>query len=364
MTKCYQDKVLQVINSLKIGGAEKLVVDFVITAKKKYNWDMEILILFGENLFQNELQKAQIKVMGPLLNHKFDFLHLYRLISKIARGGYSIINVHLFPASLYVALASFFLRKKTKLIFTEHSVWNRRRLFFGFKLLDRFIYSRFAKIVCVSEQVRRELVDWLPNLRKKTIVVPNAVAVPRSTTNVAKEFDLIFVGRLTKAKGVDILLKALAQLKDEGIFVVTAVVGDGPLMDCLKGMAKNMGIENLVHFLGTQKFIFDFYQRSKILVLPSRWEGLPLVILEAMGSGIPVIATSVGGIVDVIRNYREGILIPPENVAELKKAIIILLRDSKLAGKLALNAKRKFKAIYSMERYIDRISEIYKRNRN
>lgn len=359
MTDCYRGKVLQIINSLSMGGAEKLLVDFVLTAKNKYRWNMDILTLFDANSFRVELNKANIKVRNLGLPHKYALWCLPKLIKEIKKGGYSCIHVHLFPANFYVATASLFLREKIAIIFTEHSIWNRRRSFRVFKILDRFIYSRFRKIVCVSEIVRRELIKWLPLLSKKTIVISNGVALPKMNMKAEKKFDLIFVGRLIKAKGIDILLDAISKLKEDGIIIKIAIVGDGPLRFLLQEKVVNLGIENMTVFLGARKDVPNLMQQSKFFVLPSRWEGLPLTILEAMGLGIPIIATQVGGVIDVIRNGKEGILLPKENPVALKNAVLSLLTDNELANELATNAKRKFDAMYSIERYVDKMNDLY-----
>lgn len=359
MTRCCPGKTLQVINALGTGGAEKLLVDFVITAKKVYHWDIDVLTLFDDNAYEDRLNNAKIRIFNLNLAHKYDIKCLLKLIKIIKDGKYSFIHVHLFPASFYVAMSTLFIKTKNTLILTEHSIWNKRRSFFGFKLLDTFIYSRFKTIVCVSENVRKALLEWLPSLKKKAVVINNAVALPKSEVNVRQKFDLIFVGRLVKAKGIDILLDAIARLKAEGFFVRTAIVGDGPLRASLREKAIALGIENLVEFLGLRKDVPDLMQQSKIFVLPSRWEGLPLALLEAMGLGIPIIAAAVGGVTNLIQNGRDGLLVPKENFISLKDAIVSLLTNHEMRQRLAFNGKRKFEMEYSIERYVIRVCNLY-----
>jgi len=270
--------------------------------------------------------------------------------------------VHLFPANLFGSLASLFLPKNIKFIFSEHNVYNRRRLFKIFKIVDTFIYSRYYKIICVSKQVQVALIEWLPKLRRKIIVISNAVPVPDlSNWSPIKKYDILFVGRLTKAKGVDILLKAINILKENyQKEIKAAIVGKGYLEEELKGLVKELGIGEEVEFLGVRRDIERLMKSTQVFVLPSRWEGLPLTILEAMSSRASIIATRVGGIPEVIEHEKEGILISPEDPEALAKAITELLKDEELRIKLGINAFKKVKEKYSIEIYTKNILELYK----
>lgn len=128
------------------------------------------------------------------------------------------------------------MSKGIKWIFSEHNVYNRRREFKIFKILDNFTYSRYSKIICVSKQVESAISNWIPSVKGKTKVIPNAVFVPEFLNpNPLKIYDILFVGRLTQAKGVDILLKAVKILKNKYTKnLKIAIVGDGHLKVGLK----------------------------------------------------------------------------------------------------------------------------------
>jgi len=357
-----QIRVLQVINSLQVGGAEALLKNFTLQVKKYNKFEMEICVLYSPGMFKEEIEKAGIPVCELGLNFKYDLRGIIKLISLIKRGKYNIVHVHLFPANLFVSLASLFLPKNIKFIFSEHNVYNRRRSHKIFKCLDAFIYSRYYKVICVSKQVQAALIEWLPNLQRKSVVISNAVPISDlSNWPPVKKYDVLFVGRLTKAKGVDILLKAIKILKEKyQKEIKTAIAGEGYLEEELKGLVMELGIEKEVEFLGVRKDIEKLMKSTKLFVLPSRWEGLPLVILEAMSNKIGVIAAKVGGIPEVIENGKEGILISPEDPEALAKAITELLTDEELRIKLSVNAYKKVKEKYSIEVYTKNIVEFYK----
>ena len=357
-----QIRVLQVINSLHAGGAESLLKNFVLQAKKNKKMQMEICVLYSNEIFKKEIKNGCISIWDLGLKFKYDLRGIIKLISLIKRGKYSIVHVHLFPANLFGSLASLFLPKNIKFIFSEHNVYNRRRSFKIFKILDTFIYSRYYKIICVSKQVQVALIEWLPNLQRKSVVISNAVPVPDlSNWSPVKKYDVLFVGRLTKAKGVDILIKAINILKEKyQKEIKAAIVGKGYLEEELKELVKELGIGKEVEFLGVRRDIERLMKSTQVFVLPSRWEGLPLTILEAMSSGVGIIATKVGGIPEVIEHEKEGILISPEDSETLAGAIAELLKDRELRVKLGINAYKKVKEKYSIEVYTKNILEFYK----
>lgn len=361
-----QINVLQVINSLHAGGAEALLRNFTLQVKKhnkKYNdFNVEVAILYPEDIFKEDIEKAGIPVWELGLNFKYDLRGVIKLISFIRRGKYNVVHVHLFPTNLFISLASLFLSKDIKFIFSEHNVYNRRRSFKIFRILDTFIYSRYYKIICVSKQVQVALIKWLPDLQRKSVVISNAVPVPDIFNwSSVKKYDVLFVGRLTKAKGIDILLKAIKILKEKyQKEIKAAIVGEGYLEEELKELVKELEIGEEVEFLGVRRDIEKLMKSTKVFVLPSRWEGLPLTVLEAMGSGAGIIATKVGSIPEVIEHGKEGILISPEDSETLAGAIAELLKDRELRVKLGINAYKKVKEKYSIEVYTKNILEFYK----
>jgi glycosyltransferase involved in cell wall biosynthesis len=167
------------------------------------------------------------------------------------------------------------------------------------------------------------------------------------------------VGRLTVAKGLDILLQAVSELRSNRLLDCVAIVGDGPLLPMLREKAKQLAIENRVCFLGARNDVNTLLQQSKLFVLPSRWEGLPLSVLEAMAFGIPVIASNVGGIPEVITHGVNGLLVKPEAPKILAEAIEKLLSNRKLARTLGHTARKHILTHYSIEEYTNSIFDLY-----
>jgi len=355
-------KVLNVIDSLNIGGAESLLKNFVVDAKKFENFQIDVCVLYSDGAFHKDITKAGVKIFNLNLSFKYNFLGIFKILKLIKREKYKIIHVHLFPADFFVAIASLFLDRSIKFIFTEHSIYNRRRAFRIFKILDSFTYRRYYKIICVSKHVKNSLEKWLPFVSNKTVIIRNGIplsTLPRK--QLQKMYDVLFVGRLERVKGVDILLKAAGYIKKvHSRNIKIGIVGIGPMSPDLKKLSINLGISNNVEFLGLHRDVSRLIDESSIFVLPSKWEGLSISILEAMSRKVPVIATSVGGIPEIISDGEDGVLVIPENPELLAETIANLLSNEKLRARLGQNAYEKVKKNFSIERYSKDLLNVYK----
>lgn len=355
-------KVLEIIDSLGSGGAESLLKNFVLEAKKNKLFDIEIATLYSNAIFKKEIEDAGISIWDLGLTFKFNLMGVVELTKLLKERKYDIIHVHLFPADVFAAIASLFLPRNIKWIFSEHGAHNRRRTLKIFKILDNFTYSRYSKIVCVSKQVELVLLNWIPSNKGKTKVIPNAVPIPKFLNPCSvKTYDILFVGRLTKQKSVEILLKAINILKNKySKNLKIAIVGDGELKENLNNLTVELGVNREVKFLGVRKDVKELMVSSKIFVLPSQWEGFGLVIIEAMSNMLPVIATNVGGIPELIEDGKDGILIPPENPKALARAVNSLLENKELREKLSKTAYKKVREKYSINAYSARMLGFYK----
>jgi len=218
---------------------------------------------------------------------------------------------------------------------------------------------RFSDSIWVqTERIKRDLLDKLHDrrvfgLRRDTMpsvrVVPNGVEI-RGRPNFEGE-KLIYVGRLTRKKGVEYLISAMKLVGDVDLLIV----GDGPGRERLEKMALGLPVE----FVGRvpPERVYEYLRQAKILILPSLYEGLPNVILEAMSMGVPVIATRVGGIPDLVKDGRTGLLVEPGRVNELAISIKRLIEDDNLRRKVSKNCLEEVKK-YSWEKVVGRFEDL------
>jgi 1,4-alpha-glucan branching enzyme len=206
------------------------------------------------------------------------------------------------------------------------------------RTVGRFVLSRSTWLIAVSPAVRAHLVELgAPDARIS--VIPNGVDLERfyPAVNVKQGPRVVmFVGRLISNKGPDTFLRALLQLRSEGSSFKAVFVGDGPMRAQLEEQAKSLGPS--VEFAGQIPDVAPLLRQADILVRPSLTEGLPLGILEAMASGVSVIASDIAGNRDLIRHGDNGLLVPPNDSSALAQAIRALLEDTSRRKKLAGSA--------------------------
>ena len=170
-----------------------------------------------------------------------------------------------------------------------------------------------------------------------------------------------FSGRLVERKGVSVLLEAWGKLAKDHQDVLLVIVGGGPLEKKLKDQSRELGIEENVKFFGFVNNIGDYLAATDIFVFPSFQEGFPNSVLEAMACGIPVISTKIGGVVDVIRDGENGLLVEPGNVNQLADALKKLISDAEYASTLGKNALKTVRENYNINLIANKYVKLYGR---
>lgn len=356
MTK--KPRVLHIINSLQIGGAESVLTQFLLETRNRTDINLDAAILYADNAYRRQLEGAGIMVKHFKMQQKYGVSIIPKIVHMVRKGCYRIVFAQLFPTTFYVALASLFL-PQIHFVVRETNIHTRRRKYKLLKVLDRFIYSRYSKIVCVDKKVEEALYKWMPAVKGKTIVVGKGIVIPARVKRTEKKYDIVFVGRLVSAKGIDMLLEAIASLRQERLIRSAIIVGDGPLKEPLMRKALDLGISEIVTFAGERHNIIELLEMSRLFVLPSRWEGTPSALLEAMAVGLPVIAANVGGVSEVIDTNINGLLVPPKNLAALTAAARKVLTNYTLAKRLGERARTKIIQEYSISNYAERILAVY-----
>jgi len=237
--------------------------------------------------------------------------------------------------------------------------------FAGFSRALHVLHQADA-MIATSREVEEELVGYGFS-QKRILRIPNGVDTrffqPRARAERAGKLRFLLVGRRQPQKGVDLLLKAIQTLKLSGLedkFEVRLCGSDSPDYD-YRSMAKEFGVTHLVDFLPFQGEMRNIYQEAQSFLLPSRGEGLSNALLEAMAMGLPVIATRVSGMPDVVTNEKDGLLIPPESSEALAEAMKRIILDPALRQQLGQNARRRVEDEFSLEHVARQYSGLYSR---
>ena len=236
-----------------------------------------------------------------------------------------------------------------------------------YEQLQQRIFRRFSAVVAVSRPLARHLSEHgVP--RERLHLLPNAYAAtaPLADRETARarlgiEADGVrvgWVGRLSHEKGADVLVDAVAHL-DAPRDVQVSVLGDGPEQDALRARATDAGIADRITWHGVIPGAGQLLAAFDALVLSSRTEGTPIVVLEAMAASVPIVATHVGGIPDIL-SPTEAVLVPPEDPAALAAAIRAVLTDPVGAAERARAARCRLAAEFGVARWLARYEEIYR----
>jgi glycosyltransferase involved in cell wall biosynthesis len=251
------------------------------------------------------------------------------------------------------------------------------------KLLLRTAAKLTTAFICVSQGVER---FWFGNSHlfqpgkpvndRKHFTIYNAVDVEK-IERIIGNFErqqlkhnlgitgrpvIGFVGRLTKQKGVTLLLDAIPEIRKNFPNVVTVIAGDGPEKDTLNRKAVNLGISNNVLWLGAmpREEVLKLYRIMDVFVMPSLYEGFGLTAAEAMAAGIPVIGTNVDGLNEVVNDHETGFLIPVSDVDTLISQVLLLLKDSNLALKMGELGRERIRTLFPIDKYCSSILFFYK----
>lgn len=193
-------------------------------------------------------------------------------------------------------------------------------------------------------------------------VIPNYIDVNNYQPNFSPGSYAVCVGRLSKEKGLSVLLDALAQLKKQGISVPLHIVGGGPVEDELRFKIKELGLEDSVELLGQRPHdeVIEHIRNAAFMVFPSQaMENMPLVVLEALSLGKPVIASQVGGVPELVEHERQGLLFESGNSEALAQQIARLVRDQQLVMDLGRSGRTRAEEEFSRAHHYDRIIELY-----
>jgi glycosyltransferase involved in cell wall biosynthesis len=241
----------------------------------------------------------------------------------------------------------------------------------AYEWLDSLSLARMDSVVLVNGAMKEHA--RLRNRKGLAVeVIPNGIpadAVPEECTKLNREivdfcrqgYTIGAVGRLSPEKGFDLLLEAVAGLIAEGKDVRLAFLGEGGLRGQLEERAGELGLEGRILMPGYVRNARDYLHLFGVFAMPSLTEGLPIVLLEAMQAGAPIVASRVGAIPDVLAEGRAGLLIEPGSAESLKQAISEVMRDPAAAKQRMREAGERVRERYSSRAMTEKYLEIYRR---
>lgn len=346
-------RVVQIINSFgyQSGGAERLAQDLHLDLLEA-GVDAHLVAL--EHCETAGLHNAAS--LGYASPYKPGALLALRRFLAAMTPKPDLVHAHLFPTSAFIAGLKRVRAIRCPVVFTEHNTSNRRREKSAFKPIDTAIYHPFEEIYCISDATRASLLGAYPQLSGKTDVIQNGATLKFDSVlsrTLTPEVRILSVGRLTKQKNYTAALKAIALLDTAPVRYT--VLGEGSERKELEALAEVSGLSGKVVFEGHRSDITPFLQHADIFLIPSLWEGFGLAAVEGMNAGLPVVASDVSGLREVVGSDGTcALLVPPSDPQAIAEALGALVTDARKRGTMG-------KAAFARSKLFDRriMSEKY-----
>lgn len=349
-------RVLFVLNSFGTGGSERIVLD-LCRGLDRCVYEPVVVSLYGGKLIG---EFSKINVWNRCLDKKvgIDLTLMLRLSRIIREHEIDVVNAHHFSPFIHACLGSFLNHRP--LLYTDHTINEIQKIPLYWRIMGTFLLKRCYGVIGISKGCSKQLQDTFHVPRHKTFTILNAIDMSRFEVNIdcqekKKSLDICndekvigCVGNLREQKNQADLLKAFKIIREHIPNTRLLLIGEGPMKEQLQSLSIKLGISNCVTFLGARLDAAELYQVMDVYCLSSHYEGLPLTILEAMASKLPVVGTDVVGINDVIVHGENGMLVKPNNPQGIAETIVFLLRNGKVAERLGYNSHQYVREQHNM----------------
>jgi glycosyltransferase involved in cell wall biosynthesis len=360
-------RVLFLSHAFMVGGAEEMVLNLVRHLPSRY--EPAVACIHDAGPIGEEIRRTGVpfSVLGltPGVSRPFDVLRLRNALQTLSP---TIVHTFLLTGSLYGRFAAM-MTGVPIVIGTEVNIYeNKKPLHARF---ERWLMQGTDAVIASAESVKQHYVTQVGADPAKVEVIYNAVDWAQLQTTMSRDefrgsigvpLDVPAAGiiaRLTEQKAHRVLFESLAQPALSALHLI--VVGDGELRDDLRSRAQSLGIQDRVHFLGARRDLGNILSAIDIFAMPSYWEGLPLSMVLAMGAALPVVASRVAGIPEVVNHGVSGLLVDPGNSDQLTHALASLVQDRDLRARLGEAARSFVTPRFGIDGYVASITGLYDR---
>jgi glycosyltransferase involved in cell wall biosynthesis len=352
-------RVLHVMRMSGVSGSENHLLELV-AGLRAHGWESDVLIPSPDPPSLREFAErlATVCAVVEVVSMRSDASPrlVRRLVRALRSGRYDLVHAHLVHADWHLALAGLFA-SGVPLVTTKHNP-DPFRARLAFRLAERAALRRYRAVIAISDALRDFLAD---TLGVKARTVRYGLAAPDRPPARADSSDTRFlaVGRLEEQKGFDVAVEAMARVVDQVPEARLAFAGEGGKRPELTAAIERLGLGDAVQLLGRREDVSELMAAADALVHPARWEGFGLVLLEAMRSALPIVATRAGAIPEVVDDGVTGTLVPPEDPAALAGALVELARQPALGREFGLAGFARLRAHFSPETMARETAALY-----
>lgn len=363
--------------SIEFGGLDEVVINLIDNLDPAYFSIIPILSVHenGNNTVLRHLKKSPLESYRITTNklgitYLNPVRNLWQAYSIFRNCRLDLLHTHGYRADIlgYVVAKSLGL----PILSTCHGFIENDIKLKAYNRMDKFFLKYFDRVIAVSKDIGDSL--KVAGVKKSRLrIIPNGISRTYDPENYREcrllkrnllrlenhDFVLGYVGRLSREKGLNYLIKAISSLLDDRIPVKLVILGDGSQRQELELLSKQSGTDTSIFFLGFRKDVQSWLPIMDVFVLPSLTEGTPLALLEAMSFGIPVVASSVGGIPDMVESGLNGILVKPGSAGEIKDAIYNLYHAPDYKNKIGKSARKGVESRYNLQDWIRSMENEY-----
>jgi glycosyltransferase involved in cell wall biosynthesis len=360
--------VLILISSSDIGGAQ-VHVEWLTQAHQLGHARIVVGCPRGPLLRKLLEQGSEVHCVN------FNIFSWVRIAGIIRTVRPQVIHMHLLGAALYGAIASL-ITGGAKLVYTVHNLivypgmdrWKR----VVYPFITRLLKLRIDNFIAVSNEIREFLINSTGVSQDRASLVHNGICFTTLKRNNIAPNEIrrrlgIFgdcpvmgsVGRITFQKGFDLLVKSFSVLAKEFPTLQCLIVGDGECRNQIESLIRELRLEGRVHIPGFQQGVLPWYRSMDVVVFPSRFEGLPITVIEAAFAGRPIVAADVGGVHEILEHEVSGLLVPHDDLEALTTQVRRLLNDREFAGELGNKARSVAADRFNVMRCVERTVGMY-----
>ncbi len=359
-------RILHLITNLEPDGAQTALLDLLRHAQSGSD-DFTVGYLVGRPRALEGREPLGCHILDLSLGGRPDPLLLGRLTHMLRARRYDLVHTHLVHAGIAGKLAAA-LAGSTPVVTTRHYAWDHKEGTFLYRLENR-LTRRCAAVIAVSDAVRAYLIDRKIARAEQVVTIPNGVdldrfdpsAMRRNRDDLAAAPRIGMVGRLHPQKGHSVGLRAFSTILRRYPDASLEIVGSGGLRESLEREAGELGIAGRVHFHGSipHADIARHMAGWDLAMFPSLWEGFGIAAAEAMAMELPVVASRVEGLMEVVEDGTTGLLVPSDDPGALAEAVLRLLSNRAEAGAMGRRGRIRIADRFSVQRGAARIRSVY-----
>lgn len=352
-------KILQIIPMLGMGGAEIMCENLTYELIKKGHEVVVVSLYTFHSTITERLENNGVKIYYLKKRKGMDLSVIPRIKKVIKQETPDVVHTHL-DALKYVGFATAF--KKIRITHTVHNMADKESSGIS-RRINRRLFRKRVTPVALSKIVQQSIERVYKLHLNQVPVVFNGIDLKKcavkSNYSIDKKLKILHIGRFSTQKNHIGLVRAFKLFHDQYSNSILQLIGDGEIKPKIEEYVAENNLSDCVEFLGLQDNVYQYLHKADIFTLPSLYEGIPMTLIEAMGTGLPIVATDVGGIPDMLKDQESALLvtIDEEKIAE---AFMELAQNEEKRARLGLAAKQesiKFSAEMMADKYLETYRE-------